>query len=70
MTKQEFIAFYCGEALAEYKTEFGMEINGRKRFALTCNCGDDLCLGWAMISEDCVEDHKRMYVADEGERKG
>jgi hypothetical protein len=69
MTKQEFIAFYGGGTLDQYKTGDGFTVGSNKRFALPCNCGEDLCLGWAMVRESEIEDHKRRFVTDEEERK-
>lgn len=64
MTKEEFIKRY-GIA-PKYKTDFGFEINGRKKFALPCGCEDEICNGWAMVDEECVDDHMYLYAPREG----
>jgi hypothetical protein len=47
MTKQDFIDTYCegSELLGDEKDEF---LNAH--VVMSCNCGEDGCQGWAMIS--------------------
>jgi hypothetical protein len=53
MTKEEFINYYVeGSGIIQYKTEYGFNIDGRKRFAVPCNCGEGICQGWKMLSEE------------------
>lgn len=63
MTKDEFITSY-GErsGIGRYRTEYGYNINGWKRYAVPCNCGDPVCQGWAMISIDDLPHNQGLKV--------
>ncbi len=58
MSKSEFEGYYCKEAqmtIEEYKECF---------VTLPCNCGDDVCKGWACVSnsERSIKAHKELYM--------
>lgn len=61
MTKDEFIAMYCGNS--------GMEWDrlNKYRVALPCHCDYDECNGWAMIPRnlEAIEDHMKFYMTKE-----
>lgn len=63
MTRDEFIDEYLARPRwSRYRTEMGFCIPGVSppRVALPCNCGEEVCPGWAMVPDDdlnSVEDH-------------
>lgn len=57
MNKDQFIAFYCSNSGKKWD-------DLKKHFvALPCNCGDESCHGWAMVSNDefSIEIHNELY---------
>jgi hypothetical protein len=46
MTKQEFIQSYC------QRSSIAPELILKTNIAIPCNCGDEMCDGWAMVSKD------------------
>ena len=64
MTKDEFIDGYVGRTDSAERTPNGMRIENHYRIALPCTCGDKLCDGWAMISDDpmMIADHMQFYA--------
>ena len=64
MTQNEFIGLYLGRSLLPIsrRTEDGYCIAGRHYHARPCACGDERCDGWAMVSEENLDDHKRIYA--------
>jgi hypothetical protein len=65
MTRDEFIDGYMERSgiSREFRTEDGFRWPGMEsrytHHALPCNCGEGVCDGWAMISEDCIDEHIR-----------
>lgn len=57
MTRDEFIDGYLQRSKLNdaVRTEDGFTGPGYKRVALPCDCGEDYCEGWAMISDDRLE---------------
>jgi len=53
MTKQEFIDGYCK------RSNISWDELKETQVVLPCNCGEDVCDGWAMITNtpDLVEHH-------------
>lgn len=57
MTKEEFVKGYCERSgvtldwLIQYKV------------ALPCGCGDEVCDGWAMVTNnpDAIKTHMELY---------
>ncbi len=58
MTKDEFIEAYCKRSGVTW------EQLSKKQEALPCACGDESCVGWAMVSLDLVDDHMRLYAPE------
>lgn len=57
MTQSEFIKQYCENSkITEQKL---MEL---RQFAVPCDCGEENCTGWAMISRENLKDHVNLYV--------
>lgn len=44
MTREEFIEEYC------QRSGISWEELSKRREAIPCTCGEDLCKGWAMVS--------------------
>lgn len=53
ISKQEFIAQYCSRSgLQQYQNEDGYRVDGcEPEIAVTCDCDEDLCQGWQMMSQ-------------------
>lgn len=69
MTRAEFIHGYIARSKLEVKAEAlddGFLIAGRKRLALPCACGEDICEGWAMVSDvpEDVKTHMELYAGE------
>jgi hypothetical protein len=68
MTREEFIESYVERSRVHYpsiqKTEDGFVLGSRRRIALPCNCGDDECKGWAMVSseQEDIDTHMQLYA--------
>jgi len=64
MERADFIRNYMmrsGLALTMMRP-WGYELpSGRKRYALTCDCKDKSCQGWAMVSGDMLTEHAELY---------
>jgi hypothetical protein len=63
MTREEFIDKYLkGSNLEEYRTADGYHIpKTLARHAVPCACGEDICEGWAMISDEEIEHHLQFH---------
>lgn len=60
MTREEFITDYMKRSglNPSLRTEDGFHVPGtQRRYALPCKCGEDQCLGWAMVGEEFVQEH-------------
>ena len=57
MTKDEFIQEDCQRSGIEW------EQLSKRQEVRPCNCGDELCQGWAMVSKDpmTLKAHKALY---------
>ncbi len=65
MTRDEFIDGYMARSKLKpsYRTEDGFRITDcPRRYALPCACGEEICDGWAMVSEEGREDHELFYM--------
>lgn len=68
-TREEFIDGYMNRSdlPTEYRTEDGYYIPTYQRhYALPCACDDEDCKGWAMVGEDLVDSHMKLYAPTEG----
>ena len=65
LDRQEFIIRYLERSkLTQFRIAEGYLIPGcTGRIALKCNCGEKICEGWAMVSDDpeSIELHNRLY---------
>ncbi len=54
MTREQFIARYCDESniKAEDRTATGFRRGNYERVAIPCDCGEDGCEGWQMVSSE------------------
>lgn len=59
MTREEFITRYLerSKLSSDCRTENGFSAGGHIRYAVPCDCRDDTCEGWAMISDEGMEHH-------------
>lgn len=57
MTQSEFIAYYCKNSKMSEK-----RINELGEFAVPCECGEEDCLGWAMITKEDMKSHAELYL--------
>jgi hypothetical protein len=67
MTRAEFIAGYVERSGLRKEATIlgdGFIVAGRKFLALPCACGEDVCQGWAKVSNTAedIEDHMRLYA--------
>ncbi len=69
MTRNEFIEGYMRRSDLDltYRTDDGFRIDGYRCYALPCACGEDMCEGWAMVSEEAVETHNLLYAPKQSE---
>lgn len=58
MTKEEFIAGYCERSGVKWEEISVMQV------ALPCDCGDEGCNGWAMVSnnQSSILAHMELYA--------
>lgn len=66
MTRDEFIDDYMARSGIDpdLRLPDGFDVpNYIPRIALPCACGDEACVGWAMIANDpeTVSTHRRLY---------
>jgi hypothetical protein len=65
MTKDEFIDSYMkrSDLNKTYRTQEGFKIGEYGSVALPCFCGDPICDGWAMVSDnpESIKTHKQFY---------
>lgn len=70
MTRDEFIDGYLARSdFTQYRTPDGYAIDGHGgAVALPCECGEEGCDGWAMISNNpwSIRSHLFFYGPDEG----
>lgn len=51
MTREEYIHGYAERSgVLDRVTHYGLFIGGRERVAISCDCGDEGCNGWQMVS--------------------
>jgi hypothetical protein len=63
MTREEFIDGYITRSeLQKYRTVDGWAHNGSTHVALPCQCGEDGCDGWAMVSS-CHADDVEWHIS-------
>ena len=57
MTKDEFIDSYCK------KSKISWDKLSKSQVVLPCECKDELCQGWAMVSndQDSIKSHIDLY---------
>lgn len=60
MTEEEFEKRYAegSDITVERLHELG-------QFAVPCDCGDETCEGWAMVSRRIIKDHVKLYIREE-----
>ena len=58
MTKEEFIEYYCK------RSDITEEELLKTQVVLKCNCGNLICKGWAVVSNnpDSIKAHKELYM--------
>jgi hypothetical protein len=57
MTQSKFIKYFLlNSAISEE------ELNKRGMFAVPCNCSDEVCQGWVMISKENLQNHINLYL--------
>ena len=57
MTQSEFIKIYCKNSNITEK-----RLNDLGQFAIKCECGDEDCPRWAMISKENIKSHIDLYL--------
>lgn len=64
LTLNEFIDGYVarGKLPPECRTEDGFKIGEWRCRALPCSCGDKLCDGWAVVSDEFIDSHMELYA--------
>ncbi len=65
ITRDDFIDAYMERAGMSVvcRTEDGFVLGDRRRVALFCACGHDICEGWAMIPVELQSDHERQNLS-------
>jgi len=59
MTQSEFIKKYCeGKKITE------KQLNDLGTFSIVCDCEEEDCKGWAMISRERLKDQVELYIKD------
>ena len=56
-TQSEFIKSYC-----ENSNITEERLNELGQFAVLCECEDDSCPGWCMVSKRTIKDHVELYI--------
>ena len=59
MTQSEFIKLYCENA--EISEE---SLNKLGTFAVACDCKEESCKGWSMVSKENLIQHAKLYIKD------
>ena len=69
MTRDQFIDYWLsniGQHRRGARREDGVVLDWAgeqaRWFALRCGCNDENCQGWAMVPENLVEHHMRVYA--------
>lgn len=57
MLQAEFIKMYCKNSKVSEEELFDLGL-----IAVPCNCNEDECRGWAMISKKNIKDHIELYT--------
>lgn len=65
MTQTEFIKQYCERSNIKEET-----LNELGTVAAPCDCGEDDCCGWAMVSRSNLIDHIKLYVKSYQPKEG
>ncbi len=57
LLQSEFIESYC------YKSDITEnKLNKLGLCAVPCNCGEESCRGWAMVTRENMKHHTRLYA--------
>ena len=57
MTQSEFIKLYCKNSNITEKL-----LNECGTSAIPCDCGEEDCIGWAMVGKRNLKDHCNLYI--------
>ena len=57
MTQSEFIKSFCDKSKMTEK-----QINELGLFAIPCECEEEICIGWIMITKENVKTHVDLYL--------
>jgi hypothetical protein len=66
MTREEFIDGYLARSAPKgvVRIKEGFWIGTHRKIALPCACGDEICEGWAMVSDQGIHDHLTLYAPE------
>lgn len=58
MTRDEFIDGYMARSglSMSHRLPDGFEVEGWRQVAVPCDCGEDICEGWAMLPPDLAHE--------------
>ena len=57
--QSEFIRFYCENSKMSEK-----RLNELGHFSIVCDCEEDDCSGWAMVSRNSIKAHVDLYIKE------
>lgn len=60
MLQTEFIKSYCERSGITEET-----LHKGGQFSVVCDCGDETCLGWAMVRRSHLEDHVKFSIVED-----
>ena len=66
MKRADFVRSYANRSkLSGEWADLGLiDVGGRVLVALPCECGDEACEGWAMVSGGSVLSHLELYAPE------
>ena len=57
--QSEFIRLYCDNSNLSEK-----RLNELGQFSVACDCEENDCCGWAMVSRNSVKSHVNLYIKE------